>query len=55
MGRPATGHQPVLSIRMAPEALERAKVAASANQTTLGKWLQEAISEKAARQERNTQ
>ena len=50
MGRPPTGHQPRLSVRMDPEALrlagERAKMAGK----TVGRWLEEAIREKLERE-----
>ena len=52
IGRPATGHQPVLSVRMAPEALQAAKAPAKAYGTTLGRWLEAAIKEKQQRDRR---
>ena len=51
MGRPPTGHQPRLSVRMDPAVLrvagERAKVAGK----TVGRWLEEAIREKVERED----
>ena len=49
-GRPATGHKPVLSVRMAPEALRMAKQHARATRKPLGAWLEEAVREKIARE-----
>jgi predicted HicB family RNase H-like nuclease len=43
-------HWPNLSIRLNPEALKMAKMAAAASTTTIGKWLAEAIEEKIERQ-----
>ena len=43
-------HRPNLSIRLDPEALKRAKMAAAASESTIGKWLEEAIEEKIQRQ-----
>ena len=48
-GRPATGHDPRLSIRMKPSALKRANGGAKAAGTTVGKWLEAAINEKVQR------
>ena len=42
--------KPSLSIRMNPEALHQAKVAAVTAKKTLGKWLEEAIQEKIERE-----
>ena len=50
LGRPATGHKPVLSVRMAPEALRKAKQRAKAVRKPLGAWLEEAIQEKVTRE-----
>ncbi len=50
MGRPPTGHQPRLSVRMEPEALRLANERAKAAGKTVGRWLEEAIDEKAARE-----
>ena len=41
---------PNLSIRLSPEALKMAKIAAAASNSTIGKWLAEAIEEKLERQ-----
>ena len=43
-------HRPNLSIRLSPAALKRAKIAAAASESTIGKWLEEAIDEKIQRQ-----
>jgi len=48
-GRPATGHKPVVSIRMAPEALKRALRHAKGRRKPLGQWLEEAVEEKITR------
>ena len=42
--------KPNLSIRMDPEALHRAKIAAVMSKKTLGQWLEEAIKEKVQRE-----
>ena len=52
MGRPPTGHQPRLSVRMDPKALRLAGELAKADGKTVGRWLEEAIREKGER-ERN--
>ena len=49
MGRPPTGHQPRMSIRIVPGALDTAREQAKAAGKTLGIWVAEAIQEKAAR------
>jgi len=49
-GRPATGHKPVVSVRMAPEVLMAAKGQARAARKALGAWLEEAIREKMERE-----
>ena len=49
-GRPATGHKPVVSIRMAPEALKRALRHAKVHKKPLGQWLEEAVNEKIQRE-----
>jgi predicted HicB family RNase H-like nuclease len=49
MGRPPTGHQPRLSVRMEPEALRLANGRAKAAGKTVGRWLEEAIREKIER------
>jgi hypothetical protein len=43
-------HWPNLSIRLNPNALQMAKVAAAASNSTIGRWLAEAIEEKIERQ-----
>lgn len=53
VGRPPTGHQPRLSVRMEPEALRLAGEHAKAGAKTVGRWLEEAIREKAEREDRN--
>ena len=50
-GRPATGHKPVVSVRMAPEVLMEAKGHARASRKALGAWLEDAIREKMEREE----
>lgn len=45
-----TKNWPNLSIRLSPEALKMAKMAAAASYSTIGRWLAEAIEEKAQRQ-----
>ena len=50
MGRPPTGHKPVVAVRMEPSALHRAKKQARATGKTLGVWLEEAIEEKVERE-----
>jgi predicted HicB family RNase H-like nuclease len=47
------GIRPNLSVRMKPEALYRARVAAVIQKKTLGQWLEEAISEKIEREQRS--
>ena len=49
LGRPPTGHQPRMSIRIVPGALDSARKQAKAAGKTLGVWVAEAIQEKAAR------
>ena len=46
MGRPPTGQQPRLSVRMDREALRVANESAKAAGKTVGRWLEEAIREK---------
>jgi predicted HicB family RNase H-like nuclease len=41
---------PNISIRINPEALHRARVAAVTDKKTLGQWLEEAIAEKVRRE-----
>ena len=50
LGRPATGHKPVVSIRMDPAALRTAKQQAKATGKALGTWLEEALKEKMERE-----
>lgn len=49
-GMKQTKHWPNLSIRLSPEALRRAKMAAAAANSTIGRWLAEAIEERIQRQ-----
>jgi hypothetical protein len=49
-GRPRTGRKPNSSIRVDPEALHQARVAAVISKKTLGVWLEEAIQEKIQRE-----
>jgi predicted HicB family RNase H-like nuclease len=49
-GRPRTGRQPVISIRINPDIYHKAKVAAVTGKMTIGRWLEEAINEKADRE-----
>ena len=46
VGRPPTGHQPRLSVRMDPTMLKLASQHAKGKGHTVGKWLEEAIREK---------
>jgi len=50
MGRPPTGNTPNLSVRMEREALHLAGEHARATGKTVGRWLEEAIWEKAERE-----
>ena len=50
LGRPATGHKPVVSIRMDPGVLKRAKGHVKSRRRALGEWLEEAIREKMERE-----
>tara|TARA_B100001146_G_scaffold118362_1_gene104098 strand:+ start:390 stop:611 length:222 start_codon:yes stop_codon:yes gene_type:complete len=50
VGRPPTGHQPRLSVRMEPSMLKLAAQHAKAKGYTIGKWLEEAIREKIERE-----
>ena len=54
MGRPPTGHQPHLSVRMDKDALAKAKERAKAEGTTVGRWLEAAIREKLERDSNGT-
>ena len=47
-----TKHWPNLSIRLSPEGLKMAKIAAAAANSTIGRWLAEAIEEKIQRQQK---
>jgi len=47
-----TNHWPNLSIRLNPEARKMAKLGAAASNSTIGKWLAEAIEEKIQRQQK---
>ena len=49
-GRPPTGQQPRLSVRMDREALRLANERAKAQGKTVGRWLEEAIREKMERE-----
>ena len=51
VGRPPTGHQPRLSVRMDPTMLKLAAQCAKAKGHTIGKWLEEAITEKREREQ----
>ena len=53
MGRPPTGHKPVVGVRMEPSALQMAKKQAKSRGTTLGSWLEDAIREKIERETSN--
>ena len=46
------GIRPNLSIRMNPEALHKARVAAVTQKKTLGQWLEQAIMEKIEREQK---
>ena len=50
VGRPPTGHQPRLSVRMEPSMLKLASEYAKGKGHTVGKWLEEAIREKIERE-----
>ncbi len=50
VGRPPTGHQPRLSVRMEPSMLKLASEHAKGKGHTVGKWLEEAIREKIERE-----
>ena len=50
VGRPTTGHQPRLSVRMDPSMLKLASEHAKGKGHTVGKWLEEAIREKIERE-----
>ena len=46
------GIRPNLSVRMDPEALHKARIAAVTQKKTLGQWLEEAIVEKIERDQK---
>lgn len=50
-GRPRTGRKPNVSVRIDPGIYYRAKVAAVIRKVTIGQWLEEAINEKAIREQ----
>jgi hypothetical protein len=52
-GRPRTGMKPNTSIRVDPDILHQARVAAVIRRQTMGKWLEEAILEKIEREQKN--
>jgi predicted HicB family RNase H-like nuclease len=49
IGRPRKGITPNTSIRIDPDVLHQARIAAVTQKKTLGRWLEEAINEKIAR------
>jgi len=51
-GRPRTGIKPNTSIRISPDIIHKARVAAVTQKKTLGQWLEEAIEEKIERESR---
>jgi len=51
VGRPGTGRWPNFSIRINPVALQQARNASINQKKTLGKWLEEAITEKIKRED----
>ena len=51
-GRPRTGIKPNTSIRVDPDILHQARVAAVTQKKTLGQWLEEAIVEKIEREQK---
>jgi len=52
-GRPRTGRQPNISLRINPEAYHTARIAAVTRKLTIGKWLEEAINDKVEREKLN--
>jgi len=52
IGRPRTGRKPNFSIRINPEALRQARYTAMNQEKTLGQWLEEAITEKIQREQK---
>lgn len=51
-GRPRAGIKPNTSIRVDPEVLHKARVAAVTQKKTLGQWLEEAIIGKIEREQK---
>jgi len=51
-GRPRTGMKPNTSVRVDPDILHQARVAAVIKRMTMGKWLEEAILEKIQREQK---
>jgi predicted HicB family RNase H-like nuclease len=51
-GRPRTGIKPNTSIRIDPDILHQARIAAVTQKKTLGRWLEEAIVEKIKREQK---
>jgi hypothetical protein len=49
-GRPKTGRQPNISIRINQEIYHKARIAAVTRKLTIGDWLGEAINEKVERE-----
>ena len=53
VGRPKTGVKPNTSIRVDPDILHQARVAAVIQRKTMGRWLEEAILEKIEREQKS--
>ena len=51
-GRPRTGITPNTSIRINPDVLHQARIAAVTQKKTLGRWLEEAIMDKLKKMEK---
>ncbi len=51
INKPRTGRKPNASIRVDPDVLHKARIAAVINKKTLGQWLEEAIIEKLEREQ----
>ena len=51
-GRPRTGITPNTSIRIDPDVLHQARIAAVTQKKTLGRWLEEAILDKLKKMEK---
>jgi predicted HicB family RNase H-like nuclease len=51
-GRPRTGITPNTSIRIDPDILHQARIAAVTQKKTLGRWLEEAILDKLKKMEK---